>query len=174
MKKIRILTTIFITAAFSLLMINSCEIFNPTYEEFELYGTWDIEDFSIDIDISGDNFLQVIAARVLIAAFKDELDEEIANQIDSLGGSLTFNEDLTYNLALMEEADTGTWFFNDEENTISLTAEASSIDELNIEKLSADQLIVSWISEAEEFESDSTGESFSVQIEIEAVFRKDQ
>ena len=155
------------------MLVNSCEIFNPTYEEYELYGTWNIEDLSIDADISGDNFLQVLAARVLVASFKGKLDDELQKSIDSLGGSITFNENNTYYLGLFEENDTGTWFFNEEENTISLTAEETSIDFLNIEKLNSDQLIISWISEEGEFENDSTNESFSAQITIEAFFRRE-
>lgn len=173
MKKIRILTTIFIISGFSLMMINSCEIFTPNYEEFELYGTWDLEDISIDVDISGDNFLQVLGARVLLAAFKDELDKEMEQQLDSLGGSITFNDDLTFYLALMEDVDTGTWAFNMEDNTITLTAEETALDQLNIEKLNSKDLILSWISEETEFESDSTDDKFSVQATIEAVFNKE-
>ncbi len=173
MKKIRFLSTIFLAVTFSLLMLNSCEIFNPTYEEYELYGTWNIEDFSIDVDITGDNFVQVMAARALVAAFKGKLEEEIDHQIDSLGSSLTFNDDNTYILSLMEDADTGTWYYNEEANSISLTAEGATIDELNIERLTDEKLIISWISEQEELESDST-DSFFVQVTIEAVFLKEE
>lgn len=162
------------TAVFSLLMINSCEVFNPTYEEYELYGTWSIQDFSLDIDVSGDNFLQVMAVRALISAAKVKFQDELEEQMDSVEGSVTFNEDYTYYLTLFEDADTGTWHFNEDENSISLTAEETTIDYLNIEKLNAEQLIISWISEPEEFESDSTEESITIQVTIEAVFNREE
>ncbi len=173
MKNLKVITSLFIVITFSLLLINSCEVFSPNYEEFELYGTWNIEDVNIDMDVSGDNFLQVLAARLLIASFKGKLDDELQNSIDSTGGSITFNDDNTYHLGLFEENDTGTWFFDEEENSISLTAEETSIDYLNIEKLNDDQLILSWISEEGEFEDDSTNESFTAKVTIEAVFRKE-
>lgn len=174
MKQIRIITTIFIATVFSMLMINSCEVFNPTYEEFELYGTWNVDDFSIDVDISGDNTAKVLAARALVGAFKGKLEDEMNDQIDSLGGSITFNDDNTYILGLMEEADTGTWYFNEEENAISLTAEEAVIDELNIERLTDKKLIISWISDEEELVSDSTDDNFIVQVTIEAVFLREE
>ena len=174
MKKLRILTAIFLTATFSLLMFNSCEVFNPIYEEFELYGTWNIDDLSVDIDITGDNFGQVLAARALVAAFKGKVEDEMNDQIDSLGGQITFNEDYTYILGLMEESDTGTWYFNQDESSIALNAEEAFIDELNIEKLNDEKLILSWISDIEEFETDSTDDDFFVQVTIEAVFLREE
>ncbi len=173
MKRIRFVTTLFIISAFSLMLINSCEIFTPSYEEFELYGTWNIDDISVDVDISGDNRVQVLAAKLLVAVFKDELNEEMENQIDSLGGTITFNSDLTFYIALMEDQDTGSWHFNEEENTITLAADETSLDELSIEKLNKSNLILSWISEEADFESDSTDETFSAQVIIEAVFSKE-
>lgn len=172
MKRIRILTSLFIISTFSLMMFYSCELFTPTYEEFELYGTWDIEKISIDVDIEGDNLLIVLAARALVASYKDELDEEMQHQLDSLGGQIIFNEDNTYHLAILEDADTGTWAYNVEDNTISLTAGETTIDQLNIEKLNSSDMILSWISKEAELESDSTNERFTAQVTIEAFFKR--
>jgi hypothetical protein len=173
MKRIRFLSTLFIISAFSMMITNSCEIFTPSYEEFELYGTWNIDDISVDVDISGDNKVQVLAAKLLIAVFKDELNEEMEHQIDSLGGTITFNPDLSFYIALMEDQDTGSWYFNEEENTITLAADETSLDELNIERLNKSNLILSWISEEGDFETDSTGDAFTAQVTIEAVFSKE-
>ena len=63
--------------------------------------------------------------------------------------------------------------YNMEDNTITLTAEETSLDELNIEKLNSSDLILSWISDEAEFESDTTDETFSAQVTIEAFFKKE-
>ncbi len=155
------------------ILINSCEIFDGKIDEIDIYGTWNIENVYVNIKVEGDNFFQLLLFRQLARIAENKINDEMNNEIDSIGGSLTFNDDYTYQIALFEDADTGTWYYDEDVNAISLTAEETSLDSLTIEKLNSEALIISWISDSQEFETDSTDAKMSAQIKIEAHFEKE-
>ncbi len=173
MNNLKLLPKRVIALALLMILINSCEIFDGNIDEIDIYGTWNIENVYVNIKVEGDNFFQLLLFRQLARIAENKINDEMNNEIDSIGGSLTFNNDYTFQIALFEDADTGTWHYDEEGNTISLTAEETSFDSLTIEKLNSEDLIISWISDREEFETDSTGTEMSAQIKIEAHFEKE-
>lgn len=151
----------------------SCQVFR-SYDEIDLYGIWQIEQVSVDIDVEGDNLVQVLTARAFIRLATDEMNDEMNHRIDSAGGSMTFNDDHTFYLDFLDDHSAGTWYFNEEDRSISLTADSLSMNNLNIEKLTSETLIITWLSNKTELDSDEPDEdNFSVQVTIEAVFGRE-
>ena len=154
----------------STLLFHGCSLFNPPIEIVDIYGTWEMEKVSVDIDVSGDNLAQVLAFRSLASIARVALNNELEKQLDSLGATMTFYDNLTYEIALFEEAEGGSWYFDEDENVLTLLTDSLSLDQLNIEKLNQRSLIINWISEEETLQiSDTTDQELTVQVFIEAV-----
>lgn len=161
---------IFAILGISILLFHGCEIFDPSIDIIDLYGTWNMEKVSVDIDVEGDNLAQVLAFRSLAGLAKGTLNRELNNQLDSLGATMTFNQDNTFQITLFDESDTGTYILDEEEEALLLTADTLSLDVLNVERLNNRTLILSWISEQETLEmSDTSDAELQIQVIIEAV-----
>lgn len=173
MKALRIIPRIMLVCIASACIFWSCDLFEPALDEVDLYGTWTMDEVSVDVDVSGDNFFQVLALRSLIAIAKDELNDQMNDELDSLGATMTFNADQTFVIALFDESDTGTYVFDTEARMLTLVADSLSVDEFNVEKLNAESLNITWISAEESMEiSDTTDAEITVQVILEAWLSK--
>ena len=84
----------------SVVLFHGCEILDFSIDIVDIYGSWIMEDISVDIDVNGDNFAQVVAFRSLAGIAKGALNKELDKQLDSIGASMTFNEDMTFDIVL--------------------------------------------------------------------------
>ena len=168
MKTLHAFPRIILVCIASAFLFYACELFAPL-DEVDLIGTWDMDKVSVDVDVSGDNLAQVLAFRALVGLVKGELNDEMNDQLDSLGATMTFNTDNTFEIALFDDSGTGTYIFNTDDRLLTLASDSLTLDELNVERLNSRTLNISWVSEKATMDiSDTTDSELTVQVIIEA------
>jgi len=114
--------------------------------EADLYGTWSIDDYVIDLQVAGVNINSFLEHSMGI------VPEEAQSKVDSLmmlinanhNGTISFNTDNSYTAAYEDEAsDSGTWTLFLEQGRLEMRSEITNrLQMLKIESLTESSLVI--------------------------------
>jgi len=167
MKKLFLKPVIFLALIASLLLVTSCEKSKEIIEA-DLIGTWDMGQVSVDVKVGPISLFQSLKTTL---QFTDEeaqaLVDQLISEFDDIAGTITFNEDHTYQIVNGDPVENGTWKL--EGDTLYLTIAGETVDDnpLTIVSLDGTSALVSWEEDQEvDLNEDGTSD-FTATIVIE-------
>jgi len=146
MRKSFVKPVILLTLIASLLLVNSCEQ-SPEVVEADLIGTWDIGQASVDIKVgplSLFNFLISTVPQLGQEAAQELVDQLTSEFLEIGGGTVTFNEDYSYQMIQYELEEAGTWKLEGDKLYLTITGETLDDDPLSIESMNSSAAIIAW------------------------------
>jgi hypothetical protein len=151
MRKLFVNHVILLTLIASVLLVSSCETKEEIHEA-DLIGTWDIGQASVDIKVgplSLLNFLLSTVPQLGQDAAEELVDQLTSEFIEIGGGTITFNEDYSYQMLQYELEESGTWELEEDMLYMTITGETQDDNPLSVESLNSSAALVAWEEEQE-------------------------
>ncbi len=152
---------------FTGVLVSSCKKDEFSAED-NLVGTWTATSTDANATVGGKTMVQYFTdlgysagdAQLLANLFKVTLQQNFT-------GTITFNADKTYTANLGGQSDTGTWNISSDAKQLTLDSSTEPAVVLNIDKLTPNELEVSWTETGQEdINNDNVAESITVNIKL--------
>ncbi len=161
MKYILIKSKLLLLFGVVILIAASCDkLSDGEKAEENLIGEWASSSVSAEISVGGVDLLHLL---VTTAGLSETEADSIVNDVFSeivesvSGGTITFNEDHTYNSFFEGEHTSGTWEINSDGSTLTMDSGTDDEEELFIESISSTTFVVKLPDESEEADLDDDG-----------------
>ena len=159
---------LFLSLIASMLFVTSCEG-DEEIIEADLIGTWDIGDPLVDLKVEGISMLQFLKITLQMSdqdaqAMVDDFTSEFS---DIGGGTITFNEDYSYQMVKGDLEENGAWELEGNKLYLTITGELQDDDPLLIESLNSTSAIIAWEEEEEVDVNEDGTNDITVTISIE-------
>jgi len=161
MKNFNFKSTLFFVLMVSLVVTTSCGEFDGVDDEADLYGTWTIDETSADVTVGGVDIvtMMVTTMGMVEADAQAKVDSMMTDMLSSITGTITFNEDNTYEILVTgESADNGTWSVSTDGITLTMVEADMDSDNMTIVDLTKDSLILRMEAEEEDVDLDGDQE----------------
>jgi len=168
MKKLFVNPVIVLTLIASLFFVSSCtkeEKIDPA----DLIGTWDMGQVSVDVKVGPVSLLQFLKTTLMLG---DQEAQAIVDQITSEfsdigGGTITFNEDNSYEMVEGDLGELGTWEVEGDKLHMTAAGETPVDDPLIIRNLNSSAALVAWEEEVSMDVDEDGTDDFTATVVIE-------
>ncbi len=136
----------------------------------DLIGTWTVDGVTFEFTIDGVDIITWLVDNLGLST--EDADEfrgifEAAFEEGFISGTITFDDDGTYQSTIGGEADSGDWELNGSTLTIQSSAPGDSPTNIEITTLTSSSAVLSFSeTEEEDFDDDGTREELAITIEM--------
>ncbi len=158
---------ILMTLIASLFMITSCEK-GEEINEADLIGTWDMGQVSVEVKVGPISLLQFLKTTLQLADQEAQaIVDDLISEFDDIGGTITFNEDYTYQMVNDVPGESGTWKLEGDKLYLTVAGETVANDPITVVSLDSSSALISWEEEQEVDINEDGTTDFTATIVIE-------
>lgn len=167
MKKIFVKPVILLILFASTLFLSSCNKGEDILEA-DLIGTWDIGQASLDVKVGPISLFQFLKTTFQLSDQDAQaLVDDLVSEFDEFGGTITFNEDYSYQMLNGDFGENGIWELDGDELYLTITGEMPDDDPLTVESLDSSSALISWEEDQEVDITEDGSSDFTATIVIE-------